>query len=132
MSDIKTMKKLKNLKNLKHYTKLLNKRKGIGPMPQLRWVSDLLDEIGVEHSYHDWSEHKYTSSAGLRYYTGGGTREYTGGRLRISEINFDATSTDTYYSYNTWSYCKELLDLVHDKLGIPRDENWYYKGEIIE
>ena len=132
MSDIKTMKKLKNLKNLKHYTKLLNKRKGIGPMPQLRWVSNLLDEIGVEHSYHDWSETKWSRPAGFRYYTSGGTREYTGGRLRISEINFDATSTDTYYSYNTWSYCKELLDLVHDKLGIPRDENWYYKGEIIE
>ena len=120
MIDIKTMKKLKNLKNLKHYTKLLNKRKGIGPMPQLRWVSDLLDEIGVEHSYHDWSEYKYTSSAGLRYSTGGGTREYTGGRLRISEINFDATSTDTYYSWNTWSYCRDILNLIDETLNLKK------------
>ena len=56
MSDIKTMKKLKNLKNLKHYTKLLNKRKGIGPMPQLdgfltylmRLVLNIVITIGVK------------------------------------------------------------------------------------
>ena len=28
-------------------------------MPQLRWVSDLLTELNIEHNYQDWSEYKY-------------------------------------------------------------------------
>ena len=36
------LKNLKKLKNYKHYEKLVNKSKGTGPMPQLRWVSNLL------------------------------------------------------------------------------------------
>ena len=51
----------------------------------------------------------------------GGSREYTGGRLRISEINFDVTSTDTYYSWNTWSYVRDILNLINDKLNIECD-----------
>ena len=97
-------------------------------LPQLRWVSDLLTELNIEHNYQDWSEYKYTSSwYGLRYYTGGGSREYTGGRLRISEINFDGTSTDTYYSWNTWSYVRDILNLINDKLNI---ECFYSKGKV--
>ena len=115
------------LKNYKHYEKLVKKSEGKGKMPQLRWVSDLLTELNIEHNYQDWSEYKYTSSAGLRYYTGGGSREYTGGRLRISEINFDATSTDTYYSWNTWSYVRDILNLINDKLNI---EHFYSQGKV--
>ena len=110
--------KLKNLKYYKHYEKLVNKSNGKGPMPQLRWVSDLLTELKIEHNYQDWSEYKYTSSAGLRYYTGGGSREYTGGRLWISEINMDICSTDTYYSWNTWSYVKDILNLIDKTLNL--------------
>ena len=112
--------KLKNLKYYKHYEKLVNKSKGEGPMPQLRWISDLLTELNIEHRYHDWSETKWRTN-GLRYHTSGGSKEYTGGRLRISEINFDATSTDTYYSWNTWSYVRDILNLINDKLNIECD-----------
>ena len=112
------LKNLKKLKNYKHYEKLVKKSKGEGPMPQLRWVSDLLTELNIEHRYHDWSEYKYTSSAGLRYYTGGGSREYTGGRLWISEINMDICSTDTYYSWNTWSYVRDILNYINEKINL--------------
>ena len=37
-------------------------------MPQLRWVSDLLTELNIEHRYHDWSETKWRPN-GLRYHT---------------------------------------------------------------
>jgi hypothetical protein len=110
--------KLKNLKNYKHYEKLVKKSNGNGPMPQLRWVSNLLTELNIEHDYSDWSEYKYTSAAGLRYSTGGGSKEYTGGRLRIPSINLHATSTDTYYSYNTWSYCGDILKLINETLNL--------------
>ena len=112
------VKDLKNLKNYKHYEKLVKKSKGEGPMPQLRWVSNLLTELNIEHRYHDWSEYKYTSSAGLRYYTGGGSKEYTGGKLWIDDINFVACSTDTYYSWNTWSYVKTILDYINEKINL--------------
>ena len=112
---MKNLKKILKLKNYKHYEKLVKKSEGKGKMPQLRWVSDLLTEINIEHSYYDWSETKWREN-GLRYHTSGGSREYTGGRLRISEINFDATSTDTYYSWNTWSYAYKLIKLVEKTL----------------
>ena len=118
--------KLKNLKYYKHYEKLVKKSNGEGPMPQLRWVSDLLTEINIDHNYSDWSETKWREN-GLRYHTSGGSREYTGGRLRISEINFDATSTDTYYSWNTWSYVRDILNLINDKLSI---EHFYSQGKV--
>ena len=105
------------LKNYKHYEKLVKKSEGKGPMPQLRWVSDLLTELNIEHRYHDWSETKWRPN-GLRYHTSGGSREYTGGRLRIPSINFDATSTDTYYSWNTWSYVKDILNLIDKTLNL--------------
>ena len=56
------------LKNYKHYEKLVKKSEG-NNRSQLRWVSDLLTELNIEHNYQDWSEYKYTSSNGLRYYT---------------------------------------------------------------
>lgn len=114
------------LKNYKHYEKLVKKSEGKGKMPQLRWVSDLLTEININHNYSDWSETKWRPN-GLRYHTSGGSREYTGGRLRISEINFDATSTDTYYSWNTWSYVRDILNLINDKLNIECD---YVDGKV--
>ncbi len=119
--------KLKNLKNYKHYEKLVKKSNGDGPMPQLRWISKVLTELNIEHRYHDWSEYKYTSAAGLRYSTGGGSKEYTGGKLWIDEINFVACSTDTYYSWNTWSYVKDILNLINDKLNI---EHFYSEGKV--
>ena len=80
MIDNKDMNKtLKNLKYYKHYEKLVNKSNGKGPMPQLRWVSDLLTELNIEHRYHNWSETKWRPN-GLRYHTSGGSKEYTGGR----------------------------------------------------
>tara|TARA_B100000035_G_scaffold139167_1_gene118612 strand:+ start:175 stop:519 length:345 start_codon:yes stop_codon:yes gene_type:complete len=111
------LKNLKKLKNYKHYEKLVNKSKGTGPMPQLRWVSNLLTELNIEHRYHDWSETKWRPN-GLRYHTSGGSREYTGGRLWISDINMDICSTDTYYSWNTWSYVRDILNYINEKINL--------------
>ena len=114
------------LKNYKHYEKLVKKSAGKGTMPRLRWVSNLLTEINVDHNYSDWSETRWRAN-GLRYNTSGGSREYTGGKLRIPQINLHANSTDTYYSYNTWSYCRDILKLINDKLGI---EHLYSQGKV--
>ena len=46
------LKNLKKLKNYKHYEKLVNKSKGTD-QSQLRWVSNLLTELNIEHRYHD-------------------------------------------------------------------------------
>ena len=68
---MKNPKKILKLKNYKHYEKLVKKSEGKGKMPQLRWVSDLLTEINIDHNYSDWSETKWRPN-GLRYHTSGG------------------------------------------------------------
>ena len=118
MSDNKDMNKtLKNLKYYKHYEKLVNKSNGKGTIPQIRWISDLLTELNIEHRYHNWTETKWRPN-GLRYHTSGGSKEYTGGRLWISDINLDICSTDTYYSWNTWSYVEKILNYINEKINL--------------
>ena len=87
-------------------------------MPSLKRVSSLLEELNIEHSLMEWSETKQTKSGGNTYYTGGGTREYTGYRLILKNKtggHHEMCSTDTYYSYNTWSYARDILEAIEKR-----------------
>ena len=113
--------KLKNLKNYKTYERLINKRDGgwyksPHKMPGLRMVSKLLDEIGIDNWLQEWGETKWREN-GLRYHTSGGGY-YPGWRLRVDDINMDIKSCDTYYSYNTHSYAREIIDLIDKNLKL--------------
>ena len=84
--------------------------------PSLRSISKLLDELNIENQIEDWSETKWRAN-GLRYHTsGGGT--YNGYRLQIPEIRLEMISTDSYYSWNTWSYAREIEKLIKSKQKI--------------
>jgi len=108
---------INKLKNSKCYEMLINKSKGLGRMPRLKLVSELLNELKIENDYYDWSEYKQTKSIGLKYYTGGGSKQYKGGKLKIKEINLNICSTETYYSDNTWMYSREILNHIDEKLN---------------
>ena len=113
--------KIKSLKNYKTYEKLNIKQKGQYwlnkvKMPSLPKISELLNEIGIEHSLSEYWETKQTSPAGYRYYTGGGTRDYNGWQLKVPELNMNIQSTATYYSYNTWSYAGQIVELINKTL----------------
>ena len=82
-------------------------------MPSLPKVSELLNEVGIEHSLSKYTDYKLTKSSGNRYYSGGGNKEYTGYKLSVPSIHLNINSTETYYSYNTWKYAGEILDLIN-------------------
>ena len=104
------------MKNLKTYERLVKKANlGIcenSRMPNLNKVSELLTELGIQNNCMNWSETKWGSAAGCRYYTSGGSRDYNGYRLSVPEINMSIVSTQTYYSWNTRGYAKELVNLI--------------------
>jgi len=78
--------------------------------PSLKMISKLLDELNIENHLDEWSETKWREN-GLRYHTsGGGT--YYGWRLRIPKNRMEMISTDSYYSWNTWTYARELERLI--------------------
>ena len=113
-TKIMTKTKLKNQKTL---DALSNKANRNGRMPSLKKISQLLDELNIVNKLDEWSEEKWTKPSGFTYYTSGGTRTYNGWRLRVPAINMTATSTDTYYSWNTWSYANDLLKLITNHLN---------------
>ena len=104
------------MKNIKTYQRLV-KKAGLGicensRMPNLNKVGELLTELGIENDVTTWSCTKWTSAAGCRYNTSGGTRDYSGFRLKVPQINMNINSTDTYYSWNTKMFAKELVNLI--------------------
>ena len=104
---------MKNQKTLE----ALRKKAGLGicessRMPNLNKVSELLTELGITNSCYESSCEKWSSAAGYRYYTSGGSRTYTGFWLKVPQINMNIDSTDTYYSWNTTHYAKELVELI--------------------
>jgi len=109
------------MKNVKTYERLVKKANlGIcenSRMPNLNKVGELLTELGIENNVTTWSCTKWTSAAGCRYNTSGGTRDYNGFRLKVPQINLNINSTDTYYSWNTKQFARELVKLIQEKLG---------------
>lgn len=104
------------MKNIKTYQRLVKKAElGIcenSRMPNLNKIGELLTELGIENDVTNWSCTKWSSAAGCRYNTSGGTRDYNGFRLKVPQINMNINSTDTYYSWNTKMFAKELVKLI--------------------
>ena len=104
------------MKNLKTYERLVKKANSgtydNTRMPNLNKVSELLTELGIKNTCMNWSETKWSSASGYRYHTSGGSRDYNGYRLSVPEIKMSIISTQTYYSWNTRGYAKELVKLI--------------------
>ena len=105
------------LKNQKTLDALSNKANSKGRMPSLPKISQLLDELNIVNRLEEWSEEKWTKPSGFRYFTSGGTKTYYGCRLKVPAINMTITSTETYYSWNTWRYAQDLLKLINNHLN---------------
>ena len=84
-------------------------------MPKLTLIHELLNELNIEHKFYGSYCTKTTSASGLRYSTGGGSRFYEGYKLAIelegTRIHMD--TTDTYYSWNTGHYSRDILKLIN-------------------
>ncbi len=117
--------KLSN-KSQKTYNALVVKSDDKGRMPSLKRVAELLNEAGVDNSAWERETEKLTKAEGMRYYTGGGTRTYKGTKLTVyserdeegrRSVLMNLDSTETYYSYNTYNYARDLVKLVNQKLN---------------
>jgi len=101
-------------KSQKTLERLTAKSNDKGRMPKLTLVHELLNELNIEHKFYASSCTKTTSASGLRYSTGGGSRFYDGYKLSIelesTRIHMD--TTDTYYSWNTCHYSRDILKLI--------------------
>tara|TARA_Y100000401_G_C8197321_1_gene161804 strand:+ start:170 stop:517 length:348 start_codon:yes stop_codon:yes gene_type:complete len=88
--------------------------------PSLKSIHLLLTELEIEHKFDgNYSCAKQTKPSGYNYYTGGGNREYNGSKLSIvsEEKNIYINSTESYYSYNTYFYSRDLYRLIQLKLN---------------
>ena len=99
------------MKNQKTLDSLRKKVTEKGRMPSLNKISELLTELDIENSCMEWSAVKWGDN-GLRYNTSGGSRTYNGYTLRVPQINMNINSTDTYYSWNTKVFAKQLVNLI--------------------
>tara|TARA_R100000664_G_scaffold27123_1_gene37617 strand:- start:318 stop:644 length:327 start_codon:yes stop_codon:yes gene_type:complete len=104
------------MRNQKTLDRLQKKAEDKGRMPSLVKISELLFELGIKHELYSICETKHTKPSGYTYTTGGGTRVYEGYTLRIPEINLNAKSNDSYYSYNTYHYARDIVELINNKL----------------
>lgn len=103
-------------KSKKIYERLISKKDGNTRMPSVKSISHLLTELGIRHYTSETSCQKWSSPAGYRYYTSGGSRWYEGHTLNVPCINLNIDTTETYYSWNTWTYAYKLIKLVENNL----------------
>tara|TARA_R100001510_G_C7547082_1_gene132308 strand:+ start:89 stop:436 length:348 start_codon:yes stop_codon:yes gene_type:complete len=86
--------------------------------PSLKSIHNLLTELKIEHTFGETYCEKHTKPSGYQYSTGGGSKTYSGFTLRITDkrcedyINMD--STDSYYSWNTYGYARDLCKLIYN------------------
>lgn len=92
---------------------------GIGVrMPSIRQISKLLTEHGIEHEVDEHTNIVEYSSKGRRYVNSRHEGK-TGLRLRIKEENIELDTSDSYYSWNTWSYARKIVELIERKQNKP-------------
>ncbi len=118
-------------KSQKTYDALVKKSNNEGRMPSLKRVDSMLQELNVTTDAYETQCTKQTKAEGMTYYTGGGTRLYEGTSLSVYSLEdeqgrrnklLDLDTTDTYYSWNTHRYARQLVELVDRRLS----------GEVLE
>lgn len=105
-----------NNSNLKTLEALKRKANDEGRMPSLKRIKSLLDSLSIDSNLEVWSEMKYTKGRGMTYTTGGGKKLYEGYRMIVYEINLNFSTTETYYSCNTFNYARQIVKLIESKL----------------
>ena len=103
------------MKNLHTYRALEAKSNGKGRMPSLKMVAKLLHELQIDYDIRATWGTKWREN-GLRYHTSGGTKDYNGHQLIVPEIDMKINSMQTYYTYNTWSYARDLFKLCSEHI----------------
>lgn len=117
------MAKINNIKNQKTLDALKMKAESSfnkTRMPSIKKIKDLMDELGINNEIDTTVNVVEYRSKGKRYVNSrhNGKRGYFlgigkcyGGRSY--DVNLD--SSDSYYSWNTSSYARKIIDLINKK-----------------
>ena len=82
-------------------------------MPSIKQISKLLDEYGIAHEISERTNVVEYRSAGKRYVNSRHNGK-TGLRLVIRNPYLELDTSDSYYSWNTWSYARDLIKIIQD------------------
>ena len=83
-------------------------------MPSLTAIASVLDELGIPYEMRDSSNTVERRTKGCRY-VNSRHRGKEGKLMRVGNMTLD--TSDSYYSYNTWHYAKDLLKIINEKGG---------------
>ena len=83
-------------------------------MPSLTAIALVFDELGIEYTMRDSSNTVERRTKGRRY-VNSRHRGKEGKLMRVGNMTLD--TSDSYYSYNTWHYAKDLLKIINEKGG---------------
>lgn len=83
-------------------------------MPSVKDICKILTAYNIEY--------KFDTTTNIVEYRSGGNR-YVNSRhngkegfsLEIYEINLHLDTSDSYYSWNSWSYAKDIVKLIEEK-----------------
>mgnify|MGYP000978824550 CR=1 FL=1 len=86
-------------------------------MPSIKSISELLNHYGIEHVFEkSYNTVEYRSKGNV--YVNSRHRGKEGYKLEVDrKVYMD--SSDSYYSFNTWQYAGELVQLIDSKKIIP-------------
>lgn len=80
-------------------------------MPSIRQIEKLLNAYGITNYVHEKTNVVEYRSKG-RAYVNSRHDGKKGLELRIPDARLTLDTSSSYYSYNTWLYAKEIVDLL--------------------
>lgn len=106
-----------NLKNQNTLNALIAKNNGEHiRIPSISKIHNLLSELNIKHIYRETSNTVEHRNNGSRYVNE--RREGKVGREIIVELEhkiLHLDSSDSYYSWNTYRYARELIELINNR-----------------
>lgn len=82
-------------------------------MPSIRQISKLLVEYKIEHSVEENTNVVEYRSKGRRYVNSRHNGK-TGLCLVIFNPHIELDTSDSYYSWNSWNYAKQIVELIEE------------------
>lgn len=88
-------------------------------MPSIKAISQMLTELGVEHSV-DKSTNIVEYRSNRNTYVNSRHKGKVGKELVIHEAHIYLDTSDSYYSYNTSTYARNIIEFLKSKKLIKK------------
>ena len=85
-----------------------------GRMPSIVDIHNLLEHYGIEHYYRESHNTVEYKNAGNRYVNSRHDGK-EGHKIEIEKPYLELDTSDSYYSYNSYRYARDILELIKEK-----------------